>query len=144
MRKLSCDICGITPREVFPRNPGVNIDLRPGTERRPRRGASAPVVLRRVNSSISGGSLSSLGAVVSSDMATVSKRYLVCSTWYVLLCKWHFVSKLSCSTWLWTLCRSNVNQNLMLSSQQLTSEFETCLCAHVTTRQDGDSIQVES
>jgi hypothetical protein len=48
--------------------PGVSILLRPGTARRPSRGASEPVALRRVNSSISAGSWSSLCAGLAADM----------------------------------------------------------------------------
>lgn len=53
-------MCGMTPREVLPMKAGVSIVLRPASEMRPRRGASTPVVLRSVNSIISGGNWSSL------------------------------------------------------------------------------------
>ena len=69
-------MCGTTPRDVFPRKAGVNIDFRPGNDRRPRRGASAPEVLRRVKSSISGGSWPSLEAVVPLAMAMAESRDL--------------------------------------------------------------------
>jgi hypothetical protein len=58
----------MTPREVLPMNPGVKIGLRPGNDRRPRRGVRVPVVLSSVKSSISGGSWFNLGAGESPDI----------------------------------------------------------------------------
>ena len=58
----------MTPREVFPMNPGVSIDLLPGSDKRPRRGVSVPVVLSSVNSSISGGSWCNFDVDESSDI----------------------------------------------------------------------------
>ena len=65
---MSCETCGITPREVFPRKAGVTIGVLPGNVKRPRRGASAPVVFKRVKSSISGGSFERSGFDASCDM----------------------------------------------------------------------------
>jgi hypothetical protein len=57
LRKLSWDMCGTAPRDVFPRKSGVRMAFLPGKVNRPRRGARAPAVLMRVKSSISGGRL---------------------------------------------------------------------------------------
>jgi hypothetical protein len=71
LRKLSCDMCGMTPRDVFPRKSGVKIGFLPGRVRRPRRGVRATAVLQRVKSSISGGRLLESGTAEPPDMAQV-------------------------------------------------------------------------
>jgi hypothetical protein len=62
----------MTPRDVLAMKPGVSTVLRPASEMRPSRGASAPVVLRSVNSIISGGNWSSWGAMHSSVILRVT------------------------------------------------------------------------
>jgi hypothetical protein len=68
LAKLSCDTWGIMPRDVLPMKAGVRMGLRPASDRRPRRGARAPVVLSRANSIISAGNWSSLWAWAASAM----------------------------------------------------------------------------
>lgn len=60
------------PRDVLPMKPGVSILLRPGTDRRPSRGAREPAALRSVNSSISAGNWSSFCAGLSTDIAALN------------------------------------------------------------------------
>jgi hypothetical protein len=67
----------MTPRDVLPRKPGVNIGFLPNNDRRPRRGVSVPVVLKSVKSSISGGSWLNFETGASCDMVLEENRLIV-------------------------------------------------------------------
>jgi len=78
----------MTPRDVLPMNAGVCIVFLPTSEMRPRRGASAPVVFRSVNSIISGGNCS---------------KFLIaaCSAiWRVQCCFFDVSIDCDCETWV--------------------------------------------